>query len=81
MPRWLIVLCVVLALLASGCSMMRDVREQLNPESWWDEHPVATAAFCGAAVVGAGVGVVALYLLATEADNHTNRGQPRQSNP
>jgi hypothetical protein len=79
MPRVLLVACLVAAILLSGCQTighaMGGVKDSLSDESWWDEHPIATTVFCGAAVAAAVVGVVAVIVLVTEADNHNVQNQ------
>jgi hypothetical protein len=78
MPRVAIVACLVAALLLAGCQglpqSVTELKHSLNPEPWWDEHPFIRGVTCAAAVTGVVVGAVALFLVAEEAQNHTNRG-------
>jgi hypothetical protein len=78
MARFGIVVCLVAALLLTGCEglphSVTELKHSLNPEPWWDDHPFVRGATTAALVTGAVVGVVALLWVAGAAQDHTDRG-------
>jgi hypothetical protein len=78
MPRVGIVVCLVGALLLSGCQglpqTVTEFKRSLNPGQWWDDHPILCTTVAVAAITGVVVGAVALVVVAEEAQKHTDRG-------
>jgi hypothetical protein len=85
MGRVCTIACLAAVLVLGGCQTIdqriSEVKHSLEPEGWFDEHPIARGAVTAAIITGAVVGVVAVVILVDKAEEHTNRGMPREASP